>query len=104
MSTIIVSCQLLQRIIITTTLITIIFTSFYRERLLAEHPNASHLTSSIMRLFVGMELTGHGVQFENKFRYRQPMYIMFKHLWKMDIHKRALMVGVNDDDDDDDSG
>ncbi|KAI8436814.1 hypothetical protein MSG28_010273 [Choristoneura fumiferana] len=47
--------------------------SFYREQLFKEHPHRLELVPCLLDVFVGIEMTGQSVQFEQKFNYRRPM-------------------------------
>lgn len=40
----------------------------------------------LLNVFVGIEMTGQSVEFEQKFNYRRPMYAIFEYLWEMDEH------------------
>ena len=70
------------------------FISFQRERLFETHPMVDRLSEALVGVFVGIEMTGQGVQFEHKFKYRQPMYIALEYIWRIDSHRTALKVFV----------
>ncbi|XP_049873401.1 ubiquitin conjugation factor E4 A [Pectinophora gossypiella] len=64
--------------------------SFYREQLFKEHPHRLQLVSCLLDVFVGIEMTGQSVQFEQKFNYRRPMYLVMDFLWAMQEHRDAF--------------
>ena len=68
------------------------FDSFQREHLLKTHPMVHRLSASLVSVFVGIEMTGQGVEFEHKFKYRQPMYVALEYIWRIDSHRDALKV------------
>ncbi|CAH0547613.1 unnamed protein product [Brassicogethes aeneus] len=57
--------------------------SFQREKLFSEHRHSLQITTSILEVFVGIEMTGQSVEFEQKFNYRRPMYAIINYLWKL---------------------
>ena len=66
--------------------------SFQRERLFEIHPMVGQLSAALVSVFVGIEMTGQGVEFEHKFKYRQPMYVALEYIWRIDSHRQALNV------------
>ncbi|CAH0691866.1 unnamed protein product [Spodoptera exigua] len=64
--------------------------SFYREQLFKEHPHRMQLVPCLLDVFVGIEMTGQSVQFEQKFNYRRPMYLVMDFLWEMEEHRTAF--------------
>ncbi|CAH0585693.1 unnamed protein product [Chrysodeixis includens] len=64
--------------------------SFYREQLFKEHPHRQQLVPCLLDVFVGIEMTGQSVQFEQKFNYRRPMYLVMDFLWGMQEHRDAF--------------
>ena len=66
--------------------------SFQREHLFKTHPMVDQLSASLVSVFVGIEMTGQGVQFEHKFKYRQPMYVALEYIWHIDSHRDRLQV------------
>lgn len=40
--------------------------------------------------FVGIEMTGQSVAFEQKFNYRRPMYIVMNYLWEIEEHAECF--------------
>lgn len=62
-----------------------------RERLFVEHPLAEHVARSLLHVFVSIEMTGQSVQFEEKFNYRRPMYVIMKYLWALEQHRQAFV-------------
>ena len=65
-----------------------------KERLFTHHPCMAHLAEVLFKVFVSIEMTGESVQFEQKLSYRQPMYKVIDYIWKIDVHKRAIVVCV----------
>lgn len=63
----------------------------YGNKFFSEHPLSNELTTSLVNVFVSIEMTGEGVQFEQKFSYRRPMYIVLEYLWNMQEHRRRLI-------------
>ncbi|XP_063624083.1 ubiquitin conjugation factor E4 A [Cydia splendana] len=61
--------------------------SFYREQLFKEHPHRLQLVPCLLDVFVGIEMTGQSVAFEQKFNYRRPMYLVMDFLWTMEEHR-----------------
>lgn len=43
-------------------------------------------------MFVGIEMTGQSVEFEQKFNYRRPMYTVMDYLWTIEEHKKACKL------------
>ncbi|XP_050350445.1 ubiquitin conjugation factor E4 A [Nymphalis io] len=64
--------------------------SFYREQLFKEHPHRLQLVPCLLDVFVGIEMTGQSVQFEQKFNYRRPMYLVMDFLWDNEEHRDAF--------------
>ncbi|KAL0272620.1 UNVERIFIED_CONTAM: hypothetical protein PYX00_005522 [Menopon gallinae] len=58
-----------------------------REQLFKQHPHASKIIPSLLDVFVDIEMTGQSVQFEQKFNYRRPMYIVMDYLWGISQHR-----------------
>ena len=56
------------------------------------HPRISDLAEALVSVFVSIEMTGQGVQFEHKFKYRQPMYVALEYIWKIDLHRDSIKV------------
>ncbi|KAI5718942.1 hypothetical protein M8J76_002722 [Diaphorina citri] len=46
---------------------------------------------SLLDIFVGIEMTGESVEFEQKFNYRRPMYAIMRFLWSLDEHRRQFV-------------
>ncbi|KAJ9594013.1 hypothetical protein L9F63_014573, partial [Diploptera punctata] len=61
--------------------------SFYRESLFKVHPHRKQIIKSLLDVFVGIEMTGQSVAFEQKFNYRRPMYIVMDYLWQIEEHQ-----------------
>ncbi|XP_059052827.1 ubiquitin conjugation factor E4 A [Achroia grisella] len=64
--------------------------SFSREQLFKEHPHRLQLVPCLLDVFVGIEMTGQSVQFEQKFNYRRPMYLVMDFLWGLEEHREAF--------------
>ena len=62
------------------------------RQLFTQHPHIQELIPCLLRVFVSIELTGQSVQFEQKFQYRRPMYLVLKYLWNevQDPHRRRM--------------
>uniref|UniRef100_A0A8D8YEP2 Ubiquitin conjugation factor E4 A n=3 Tax=Cacopsylla melanoneura TaxID=428564 RepID=A0A8D8YEP2_9HEMI len=58
-----------------------------RTKLFNDHPHRAHIVRSLLDIFVGIEMTGESVEFEQKFNYRRPMYATMKFLWSLDEHR-----------------
>ncbi|KAK3863322.1 hypothetical protein Pcinc_030892 [Petrolisthes cinctipes] len=52
-----------------------------RDQLFVSHPLARHLPTSLINVFVSIEVSGESVPFEERFGYRRPMYEVLKYLW-----------------------
>ena len=59
--------------------------------LFESHPLIEHLAPSLVNVFVSIEMTGEGVQFEHKFGYRRPMYVVLEYLWGRPLHRKILI-------------
>lgn len=59
-----------------------------REQLFKQHPHASKIIPSLLDVFVDIEMTGQSVQFEQKFNYRRPMYIVMDYLWGINEYRK----------------
>lgn len=66
--------------------------SAFREKLFTSHLFVEELIPSLLNVFVSIEITGQSVQFDQKFQYRRPMFIVLDYLWKFDVHKRKMNV------------
>lgn len=55
------------------------------------HPLVEELVPSLVNVFVSIEMTGEGVQFEQKFSYRRPMYVVLEYLWDRPLHRKKLI-------------
>lgn len=54
------------------------------------HPLVEQIAPALVTVFVSIEMTGEGVQFEQKFSYRRPMYQVLEYLWERPFHKDVL--------------
>lgn len=59
--------------------------------LFENHPLCEELATSLVHVFVSIEMTGESVQFEQKFSYRRPMYVVLEYLWSVSVHKKTLI-------------
>lgn len=57
-----------------------------------QHPLISHLSCTLLHVFVSIEMTGQGVEFEQKFNYRRPMYAILEYIWDIEVHRDAIKV------------
>ena len=90
--------------------------SFHRQQLFISHPLKAivrifylyftlhflHLTINLLQfvpnllhIFVSIEMTGQGVQFEQKFNYRRPMYTVMNYLWLIPEHRNSFKLVQN---------
>ncbi|XP_017885248.1 ubiquitin conjugation factor E4 A [Ceratina calcarata] len=67
--------------------------TFQREQLFINHPYRQYIVPNLLKVFVSIEMTGQSVQFEQKFNYRRPMYIVMEYLWKLPEH-RGIFVSL----------
>lgn len=58
-----------------------------------KHPLIEHLAEKLLNVFVSIEMTGQSVQFEQKFNYRRPMYMILEHIWEIAVHRDCIKVG-----------
>ncbi|RZC37889.1 ubiquitin conjugation factor E4 A [Asbolus verrucosus] len=63
------------------------FGGYQREMLFTEHEHRNEIVGSLLKVFVGIEMTGQSVEFEQKFNYRRPMYTVMNYLWTKDEYK-----------------
>ncbi|XP_039292450.1 ubiquitin conjugation factor E4 A isoform X2 [Nilaparvata lugens] len=61
--------------------------TFYRQQLFTNHPHVDQIVQCLLDVFVGIEMTGESVSFEQKFNYRQPMYAVMHYLWGISKHR-----------------
>ncbi|CAG9818490.1 unnamed protein product [Phaedon cochleariae] len=64
--------------------------SSQRQRLFTDHPHRLQIVNNLMKVFVGIEMTGQSVEFEQKFNYRRPMYIVFDYVWELPEHMECF--------------
>ena len=50
------------------------------------------LAATLLHVFVSIEMTGQGVEFEQKFNYRRPMYTILEYIWEIQVHRDAIKV------------
>ncbi|EEZ99810.1 Ubiquitin conjugation factor E4 A-like Protein [Tribolium castaneum] len=68
------------------------FGGFQREMLFTQHEHRSEIVSSLLKVFVGIEMTGQSVEFEQKFNYRRPMYTVMDYLWTKEEFKTSFKM------------
>lgn len=66
------------------------FRSDWRTSLFTQHPHRHEIVRNLLSVFVGIEVTGQSVQFEQKFNYRRPMYIIMEYLWSIPEQKQCF--------------
>ncbi|XP_043248079.1 ubiquitin conjugation factor E4 A isoform X1 [Colletes gigas] len=66
--------------------------TFHREQLFMTHPYRQHIVANLLKVFVSIEMTGQSVQFEQKFNYRRPMYVVMEYLWKLQEHRNNFIA------------
>ncbi|XP_075220925.1 ubiquitination factor E4A [Lycorma delicatula] len=64
--------------------------TFYREALFKSHPYRKEIVRCLLDVFVGIEMTGESVSFEQKFNYRRPMYAVMSYLWDIAEHREQF--------------
>jgi len=64
--------------------------SYQQQQLFLSHELADEVVPALLHVFVSIEMTGQSVQFEEKFNYRRPMYVIIKYLWSVDRHKQKF--------------
>ncbi|KAL3285242.1 hypothetical protein HHI36_019352 [Cryptolaemus montrouzieri] len=55
--------------------------NFQRSLLFSNYEFKKQVVRSLLEVFVGIEMTGQSVEFEQKFNYRRPMYGVMEYLW-----------------------
>ncbi|KAK2589180.1 hypothetical protein KPH14_001996 [Odynerus spinipes] len=70
--------------------------TFHREQLFTNHPHAQQIVANLLQVFVSIEMTGQSVQFEQKFNYRRPMYIVMQYLWKLPEQRKNFIALAQD--------
>ncbi|XP_017768300.1 PREDICTED: ubiquitin conjugation factor E4 A [Nicrophorus vespilloides] len=63
---------------------------FQREMLFKTHEHRLQIVESLLEVFVGIEMTGQSVQFEQKFNYRRPMYAIIDYIWNLEEHRQIF--------------
>ncbi|XP_032664874.1 ubiquitin conjugation factor E4 A [Odontomachus brunneus] len=66
--------------------------TFHREQLFVTHPHRQQIVANLLHVFVSIEMTGQSVQFEQKFNYRRPMYVVMNYLWKIPEHRNNFIA------------
>ncbi|XP_045464732.1 ubiquitin conjugation factor E4 A [Harmonia axyridis] len=61
--------------------------NFQRKKLFAEYKFKLQVVKSLLEVFVGIEMTGQSVEFEQKFNYRRPMYKVMEYLWESEDYQ-----------------
>ncbi|KAK4872457.1 hypothetical protein RN001_014486 [Aquatica leii] len=67
-----------------------------RERLFKEHKHRGKIVEILLDVFVGIEMTGQNVQFEQKFNYRRPMYMVMDYLWESEDFQQCFLSLAKD--------
>lgn len=70
--------------------------TFHRQQLFINHQHRKYIVNNLLEVFVSIEMTGQSVQFEQKFNYRRPMYIVMDYLWKINEHKNYFKILADD--------
>lgn len=73
------------------------------SQLFYQHPHRMEIVENLLNVFVSIEMTGQSVQFEQKFNYRRPMYVIMEYLWKIPeqrerFNKLSLEAEIHIDD------
>lgn len=55
-----------------------------KSLLFSQHEFRLEIVPNLLKVFVGIEMTGQNVQFEQKFNYRRPMYVIMEYVWEID--------------------
>lgn len=63
---------------------------YQREMLFNQHEHRMEIVRNLLEVFVGIEMTGQSVEFEQKFNYRRPMYIVMDYLWELQEHREIF--------------
>lgn len=66
------------------------FGSSVKSNLFSHHPHRMEIVPSLLSVFVGIEMTGQSVQFEQKFNYRRPMYVIMDYLWSIEEQRECF--------------
>ncbi|KAK9881497.1 hypothetical protein WA026_016380 [Henosepilachna vigintioctopunctata] len=61
--------------------------NFQRTMLLQNYKFKNQVVKSLLEVFVGIEMTGQSVEFEQKFNYRRPMYAIMEYLWNKEDYQ-----------------
>lgn len=61
-----------------------------KAHLFLQHPHRLEVVPNLLNVFVGIEMTGQSVQFEQKFNYRRPMYAIMEYLWNIDEQRNCF--------------
>ena len=64
---------------------------YQRQQLFLSHELADQVVPALLHVFVSIEMTGQSVQFEEKFNYRRPMYVIMKYLWSVERHRNMFL-------------
>lgn len=66
------------------------FSSSTKSLLFADHEFSLQIVPNLLKVFVGIEMTGQNVQFEQKFNYRRPMYVIMEYLWEIPAQRNCF--------------
>lgn len=61
-----------------------------KSHLFTQHPFRLEIVPNLMSVFVGIEMTGQNVQFEQKFNYRRPMYAIMEYIWEIEEQRECF--------------
>lgn len=61
-----------------------------KSLLFLHHPHRLEIVPNLLSVFVGIEMTGQNVQFEQKFNYRRPMYVIMEYLWNIEEQRNCF--------------
>lgn len=61
-----------------------------KSHLFVQHPHRLEIVPNLLNVFVGIEMTGQSVQFEQKFNYRRPMYAIMEYLWEIEEQRQCF--------------
>jgi len=53
-------------------------------------PHSKEIVPSLLEVFVSIEMTGESVDFDQKFKYRRPIYVLIEKLWEHEVHRKCF--------------
>lgn len=66
--------------------------NFQRDKVFKEHSYKLQIVENLLNVFVGIEMTGQSVEFEQKFNYRRPMYCVIEYLWEIPEQRQCFKI------------